>query len=185
MPLETHDTASEFATRYAATVAFVARFCVDGAARVESTGSGCWAICGALANGLSVEVTNEQMDINGPGQAFYVGLFDPDGGQVAAYEDGELADQLSAAASLGPDQVAELCRDGHGVVWLDAGAHTTVIDAGGDVLSITDYGDIFGNIQRISITEGEHGGGRQSVDLDIEQLRKLAETILQKIGHGE
>lgn len=179
MPFETHDTASEFATRYAATVAFVARFCTDGAS-VESTGSGCWAICGALANGLQVEVTNEQMDIDGPGQAFYIGLFDPDGGQVAAYADGELADQLIAAASLDADQAAALCRNRRGMVWLDTGPHTTVVDLDGDILSITDRGDT----QRITIADGERCGGRQSVDLDAEQLRRLAETILRKIGHG-
>ncbi|MFI6218749.1 hypothetical protein ACIBCD_42635 [Nocardia brasiliensis] len=83
----------------------MSRFCVEPA-RIGSSSGGCFGIGGQLFNGLTVWVSNGEMerrDEPGWGVGLHRG-----GGYVGHLETGTLSDQLTIAASLTADQVHAL-----------------------------------------------------------------------------
>lgn len=91
--------------KYRAEVALVSRFCIEHA-EIQSTGGGCWAICGRLRNGLNVIASNGEMECH-DATSWTLGLYRSDE-QLAYICDGTLDDQLTIAATLTAAQLQAL-----------------------------------------------------------------------------
>ncbi|MFX0580998.1 hypothetical protein [Nocardia nepalensis] len=94
-----------FAERYGTELSLVSGFCTQPA-QVESTGGGCYTICGQLFNGLSVAASNGDMEGH-DAPTWTLGLYS-DGEQLGYLWAGTLAEQLDVAASLTAAQLQAL-----------------------------------------------------------------------------
>ncbi|MFI6041898.1 hypothetical protein ACIA8C_09705 [Nocardia sp. NPDC051321] len=94
--------------KYHAELALVSRYTI-GPAQVESSGGGFHGIGGELSNGLTVWVSNDEMEGHDDtdNAQWTVGLH-LGGGYVGRIETGSLAEQLAIAAALTIEQVRAL-----------------------------------------------------------------------------